>query len=204
MNLTLTLEDEISVLEKYRLTPTELFLLRVLLIFQDENDTKLFSNYIKTLKQAGVNLRSVLQNLQNKGIILKSYKIPEEGQQFDPFDIEINRNFIKTLYKCSFELGKELFENYPQFTTINNSIASLRGVSKFFNSLEDAYFKYGRYIKWNVETHNHIIELVKWGKEHDVIKQSLGSFIVNNAWLDLEALQNGDTVNYNYDSIREL
>jgi hypothetical protein len=204
LNLTLTLEDEISVLEKYRLTPTELFLLRVLLIFQDENDTKLFSNYIKTLKQAGVNLRSVLQNLQNKGIILKSYKIPEEGQQFDPFDIEINRNFIKTLYKCSFELGKELFENYPQFTTINNSIASLRGVSKFFNSLEDAYFKYGRYIKWNVETHNHIIELVKWGKEHDVIKQSLGSFIVNNAWLDLEALQNGDTVNYNYDSIREL
>lgn len=204
MNLTLTLEDEISVLEKYRLTPTELFLLRVLLIFQDENDTKLFSNYIKTLKQAGVNLRSVLQNLQNKGIILKSYKIPEEGQQFDPFDIEINRNFIKTLYKCSFELGKELFENYPQFTTINNSIVSLRGVSKFFNSLEDAYFKYGRYIKWNVETHNHIIELVKWGKEHDVIKQSLGSFIVNNAWLDLEALQNGDTVNYNYDSIREL
>jgi hypothetical protein len=204
LNLTLTLEDEISVLEKYRLTPTELFLLRVLLIFQDENDTKLFSNYIKTLKQAGVNLRSVLQNLQNKGIILKSYKIPEEGQQFDPFDIEINRNFIKTLYKCSFELGKELFENYPQFTTINNSIVSLRGVSKFFNSLEDAYFKYGRYIKWNVETHNHIIELVKWGKEHDVIKQSLGSFIVNNAWLDLEALQNGDTVNYNYDSIREL
>ena len=73
------------------------------------------------------------------------------------------------MYKCSFELGKELFEEYPQFKTINGSLVSLRGISKHFNSLEEAYFKYGKYIKWSPENHIEIIELVKWGKEHNII-----------------------------------
>ena len=85
-------------LEKYRLTSTELFLIRVLLIFQDENNETIFANYIKTLRLAGINLRTVLQSLQDKGIILKSYKIPKEGTEFNPYDIEINKNFIKNLY----------------------------------------------------------------------------------------------------------
>ena len=204
MNLTLTLESEIAILEKYKLTSTELFLVRVLLIFQDENNEKVFADYIKTLKSAGINLRNILQSLQDKGILLKSYKIPLEGQEFNPYDIEINRNFIKGLYKCSFELGKELFESYPQFNSINGNIVSLRGVSKHFDSLEDAYFKYGRYIKWNPEIHREIIELVNWAKEHNLICQSLSSFIINNAWLDLKAMKEGDTCNINYESIREL
>lgn len=204
MKLTLDLEQEIAMLEKYRLTSTELFLIRVLLIFQDENNETIFANYIKTLRLAGINLRTVLQSLQDKGIILKSYKIPKEGTEFNPYDIEINKNFIKNLYKCSFELGKELFEAYPQFNTINGNLVSLRGISKHFDSLEEAYFKYGRYIKWNLEVHKEIIELVNWAKEHNLICQSLSSFIINNAWLDLKAMKEGDTVNINYDSVREL
>lgn len=202
--LTLTLEDEISLLDKYRLTSSELFLIRVLLILQDEGEEELFANYIKTFKAAGINLRSMLVKLQEKGIILQSYKIPNEGEEFIPYDISINKNFIKNLYKCSFELGKELFEEYPQFNTINGSLVSLRGISKHFNSLEEAYFKYGKYIKWSPEKHNEIIELVKWGKEHNIICQSLSSFIINNAWEDLKAMKEGDTMNINYDTIREL
>lgn len=204
MKLTLDLEQEIALLEKYKLSSTELFFIRVLLIFQDENNEIIFANYIKTLKLAGINLRNVMQSLQDKGIILKSYQIPKEGMEFNPYKIEINKNFIKTLYKCSFELGKELFEHYPQFNTINGQMVSLRGVSKHFDSLEDAYCKYGRYIKWNPEVHKEIIELVDWAKEHNLICQSLSSFIINNAWLDLQSMKEGDTMNINYDTIREL
>lgn len=204
MNLTLTLEDEISLLDKYRLTPTELFLIRVLLILQDDDNEELFSNYIKTLRSAGINLRNILVSLQNKEILLKSYKIPAEGAEFNPHDIQLNKNFIKNLYKCSFELGKELFESYPQFNTINGNIVSLRGVSKHFNSLEEAYYRYGKNIRWNLDTHKEIIELVNWAKEHNLICQSLSSFIINNAWLDLKGMKEGDTMNFNYESIREL
>lgn len=203
-NLTLTLEAEVSLLEKYRLVPTELFLIRVLLLLQDDNNEELFLNYIKVLKQAGINLRNILLSLQEKEILLKSCKIVKEGEEFDPYSLQLNKNFIKNLYKCSFELGKELFEEYPAFAIINNSYTSLRGVSKHFNSLEDAYIKYGKSIKWNPETHAEIIELVKWAKEHNMLNQSLGSFIVNNSWHDLKAIMNGDAGNINFDTIREL
>ena len=203
-NLTLTLEAEVSLLEKYRLVPTELFLIRVLLLLQDDNNEELFLNYIKVLKQAGINLRNILLSLQEKEILLKSCKIVKEGEEFDPYSLQLNKNFIKNLYKCSFELGKELFEEYPAFAIINNSYTSLRGVSKHFNSLEDAYIKYGKSIKWNPETHTEIIELVKWAKEHNMLNQSLGSFIVNNGWHDIKAIMNGDAGNINFDTIREL
>ena len=203
-NLTLTLEAEVSLLDKYRLVPTELFLIRVLLLLQDDNNEELFLNYIKVLKQAGINLRNILLSLQEKEILLKSCKIAKEGEEFDPYSLQLNKNFIKNLYKCSFELGKELFEEYPAFAIINNSYTSLRGVSKHFNSLEDAYIKYGKSIKWNPETHAEIIELVKWAKEHNMLNQSLGSFIVNNGWHDIKAIMNGDAGNINFDTIREL
>lgn len=198
------MEAEVSLLDKYRLVPTELFLIRVLLLLQDDNNEELFLNYIKVLKQAGINLRNILLSLQEKEILLKSCKIVKEGEEFDPYSLQLNKNFIKNLYKCSFELGKELFEEYPAFAIINNSYTSLRGVSKHFNSLEDAYIKYGKSIKWNPETHAEIIKLVKWAKEHNMLNQSLGSFIVNNGWHDLKAIMNGDAGNINFDTIREL
>lgn len=201
MKLTLELENEIKLLKKYDLNPNELFFIRVLLILQEDDNEDLFADFVST----GINVRDILVALQEKEIILKSYKIPKTGERFDPYNIPVNKNFIKSLYKASFELGKELFDNYPQFGMINNVNVTLRGVSKFFNSLEDAYFRYSKCIRWNKEMHDEIIELVKWGKENNIISQSLGSFIVNNAWLDLKAMKEGDNgLNINYDSIKLL
>lgn len=203
-NLTLTLEEEVSILDKYRLVPNELLFIRILLILQDENNEDLFCKYINVLKSGGVNLRELILTLQDKEVILKSYKIPKEGQTFDPYSIPINKNFIKNLYKCSFELGKELFEAYPQFGTVNGSLVGIRSVSKKFDSLEDAYFKYGKAIGWSIERHNHIIDLVNWSKEYNIINYTLATFIVDNRWLELEALKNGDNANINYESVKML
>lgn len=203
-NLTLNLEEEIAILNKYKITPNELMLIRTLLLLQDESNEELFKTYIESLYKSGIKLRDSLIQLQDKGVILKSYKIPNEGESFDPYSIPFNKSFIKSIYKCSFELGKELFMEYPQMTTINGNIVTLRGVSKHFNSLEECYFKYGKAIGWNFERHNYIIDLIKWAKEHDLIKQSLSSFVINHAWLDLESIRNGDSCNYNFDSIKAL
>lgn len=201
-NLTLTLEEEISILDKYRLDPNELMFIRLLLILQDENEEDLFSRYLRVLRDSKVNLRDLIVTLQEKEIILKSYKIPKAGETFDPFSIPLNKNFVKNLYKCSFELGKELFEIYPQFGNINGSLVGIRSVSKKFDSLEEAYFKYGKTIGWSIERHNHIIELVKWAKENNLINYTLASFIVDNRWHELEALKNGDLANVNYDTVK--
>ena len=203
-NLTLNLEEEISILSKYKITPNELTFIKTLLILQDEENEDLFKDYIESLYVCNVKLREILVSLQKKEIILKSYKIPSEGESFDPYSIPFNKNFIKSLYKSSFELGKELFEIYPQMTVINGSLVSLRGVSKHFDSLEACYFRYGKAIGWNQERHEKVLDLIKWAKERDIIKQSLSSFVINNSWLDLEAIRNGDSGNYNFDTIKAL
>lgn len=201
-NLTLTLEEELSILDKYGLTPSELLTIRIILILQDDNNEELFYRLITMFKHNRIKLREVLIELQNKEIILKSWKIPSEGTPFDPFSIPVNKNFIKNIYKCSFELGKELFETYPQWTTINNNMVSLRGVSKHFDSLEQCYFKYGKAIGWNVDRHNQIIALINWAKENNILSKSLGSFVVDNGWHDLQALRDGDVLNTNLNAVR--
>ena len=178
--------------------------IRTLLLLQDEENEDIFKLYIEALYKCEVKTRKVILSLQSKGIILKSFHCPNEGEAFDPYSIPFNKNFIKNLYKCSFELGKELFEAYPQFGHINGSLVGIRSVSKKFDSLEEAYFKYGKAIGWSVERHNHIIELVNWSKEHNIINYTLASFIVDNRWHELEALRNGDLANINYDSVKML
>ena len=74
-NLTLNLEEEIALLTKYRITPNELMIVRTLLILQDEDTEELFKSYIELLYGCGTKLREILLSLQEKGIILKSYKM---------------------------------------------------------------------------------------------------------------------------------
>lgn len=178
--------------------------IRVTLIFQDESNEELFKNYYHAIKNNNINIRELLVSLQNKSVILKSYKIPNEGQPLNPMQIEFNKNFLKQLYRSSFEMGKELFDTYPQFATLSNgSLVTLRGVSKHFNSLEDAFYRYGKNIRYNEDSHKEIIELVNWAKENNIICQSLSSFIINNNWHDLKALKDGDK-GYNYEAVKMI
>lgn len=189
-------------MDKYGLTPNELLVVRVLLILQDNNEEGLFQNLMVTLKHINLSLREVLVQLQKKEVILKSFKIPNSGEKFDPYSIPINKNFIKTLYKSSFEMGKELFDSYPQFGSINGNVVPLRTVAKHFDSLEQAYFKYGKAIGFNPEKHKVIIELTKWAKDNNILNCSLSSYIINNGWLDLQAMKDGNTANFNVDAIK--
>ena len=154
--------------------------IRTLLLLQDEEDEDIFKSYIEALYKCEVKTRE---------IILKSFHCPKEGEAFDPYSIPFNKNFIKNLYRCSFEMGKELFEAYPQFGIIGTSTVPLRTVAKKFDSLEEAYFRYGKSIKWNEERHSQIIKLVRWAKDNNIINCSLASFIINQGWIDLEALK---------------
>ena len=189
-------------MDKYGLTPNELLVVRVLLILQDNNEEGLLQNLMVTLKHINLPLREVLVQLQKKEVIVKSFKIPNSGEKFDPYSIPINKNFIKTLYKSSFEMGKELFDSYPQFGSINGNVVPLRTVAKHFDSLEQAYFKYGKAIGFNPEKHKVIIELTKWAKDNNILNCSLSSYIINNGWLDLQAMKDGNTANFNVDAIK--
>ena len=193
-----------GILIKYNLSPNELFFIRIILLSIDE-DRGYYDGYICMTEESRGNIIELLNSLQVKGVILKSYKIPNSEEDFEPFDVEFNKNFIKYFYKCSFDMGEELYNTYPMFGNINGSTVALRGVSKKYDSLEDFYRAYGKTINWNPDTHNKIIELVKWAKENtQFIQFSLATFLIDRKWNELEALRSGELVNVNYDTIKML
>lgn len=199
----LTIDNELIILEKYKLTPNELFFIKTILIFED--DKQFIARFLSICKETNIDARNLLESLQNKGIITKAYKIPEKGEILKPEEITFNQNFIKAFYKASFELGQELFNEYPQFTIIDGCTVAIRSVSKKFDSLEDFFRFYGKTIKHNPELHTKIIELVKWAKENTTfLNCTLANFVIDKKWLDLEALRDGNEGNINFNAIKLL
>ena len=196
----LELKQQILFCEKYKLDANQLLLLEIILIAQEGDDAEIVQLYFQS--EAKGSLLNNLIKLQEVGVILKSYKMPSKGERLDLNTIPINKNLVKDFYKCSFELGKELFEVYPQFATINGSPVGIRSVSKKFDSLEDFYRFYGKTIRWKSDFHNHIIELVKWANENNILNTTLANFVIDHKWEELEALKNGELVNVNFDAVK--
>lgn len=177
--------------------------IRTLLIMQNDNDRNLFHDCLEMMHALNISVKDIIISLQDLGYILKSYSIPKKGNEFDPYSIPVNKQFTNRLYKSSFEMGKELFDNYPQFANINGCYVGIRSISRKFDSLEDAYFKYAKTIRFSPSKHKRIIELVNWAKDKGLINYSLSSFIVDQRWNDLETLEQGNG-EINYDTVRMI
>ena len=196
-----SIDNELCLLEKYKLTPTELFTVKVILLAKEENNYEPLERFSQVLNGG---LRLELERLQSKGIILHSYKIPKPGTAFKPEDVEFNKNFLKQFFRASFEMGEELFNTYPQFITIQGVSYNARRISKKFDDLEEAFAKYGKYIKYNDEEHQIIIDDIKWGIENGYNFTTLDDFISDKAWLALNAFRNGNGININTEAVKMI
>ena len=183
------LEEQVVLLDKYKIDSNELLFITVILLIQEGDNNPYINLYFSLPVGCRGNIRDLLTSLQNKQVITKEYKIPPSGTKFIPEDIIFNKNFIKTFYKGSFWIGKELFEIYPISTVVNGVEYKLRRVSKKFDSLEDAYRAYGKAISWKPEIHQNIMQLVEWGKQNNYQFTTLDSFIVDNDWLNIAAVR---------------
>lgn len=191
------LEEQVVLLEKYNINSDELLFITVILLIQEGDNNPYIQLYFSLPVACRGSIRDLLVSLQEKQVITKEYKIPPSGTKFIPEDVSFNKNFIKNFYKGSFWIGKELFEVYPLSTVVNGVEYKLRRVSKKFDSLEDAYRAYGKAISWKPETHQHILELIEWGKNNNYQFTTLSDFIVDNDWLNIEAMQNNSLLDSN-------
>ena len=191
------LEEQVVMLEKYKINSDELLFITVILLIQEGDNNQSINSYFSLPVSCRGSIRDLLVSLQQKQVITKEYKIPPAGTNFVPEDVVFNKNFIKTFYKGSFWIGKELFEIYPISTIVNGVEYKLRRVSKKFDSLEDAYRAYGKAISWKPETHREIMELVEWGKQNNYQFTTLDSFIVDNDWLNIAAMKDNGTLDAN-------
>ena len=191
------LEEQVVLLEKYKINSDELLFITVILLIQEGDIDPYINLYFSLPSDCRGGIRDILTSLQQKQVITKEYKVPPSGAKFIPEDVTFNKNFIKNFYKASFWIGKELFEIYPISTVVNGVEYKLRRVSKKFDSLEDAYKAYGKAISWKPEVHQHILELIEWGKDNNYQFTTLDSFIVDNDWLNIEAMKHNSTLDAN-------
>lgn len=190
MQISMQLEEELSFIERYNLTPNEFLFVKMLFLAREGDEGKeLVKRYFDIPETTRTNAIDLLTSLQDKQVITQEFKIPNVGGAFNPNKVTFNKNFEKSLYRSSFMMGKELFDIYPRSTVVNGIEYKLRRVSKKFSSLEQAFFHYGKYIGWNPDKHKQILELVELGKQTGYQFSTLDAFIVDNDWLNIEALK---------------
>ena len=194
MNSELSLKEEINIYINNGLTPSELFILRLLFLAQD-GDMSLINNYISNTDNGKEVFKVVLKSLQNKGIILASFKMPKEGETLKFTDIPINKNFVKKFIKESNQIGKEFFDAYPPFIYINGRMASIKNITKAgLFSIDEFCFFYGRQLKLSSIKHERVMEALEYGKEHNLINYSILEFIASQKWNEIEYIRNSGEV----------
>lgn len=192
-------------MEKYGLTAEELLVIDLLFRASiEEGHSELLVKYF-TMSIKRSELRDLLESLQDKGIIVKSYKIPAKGQKFDPEAVEFNKNFLHNYRKFSGELGLEFFNEFPSIALIGGVEAPLKNYAKKFNSEEDFFYHYGKSIGWKQDKHEEIIELIRWGKENDcrLLNMNIADFVISKMWNSIAELKNGDGMMH-FDSVTVL
>ena len=184
-------------MKEYKINPTELFTIKVILLAQD-GEYEYLQKYAEILNG---NLRLLLEHLQEIGIILKSYKIPPTGTTFIPEAVQFNQNFLKKFYRSAFEMGEELFYTYPQSTTVNGVLYNLRSVSKRFDSLEQAFQRYAKSINNKPELHQQVIDDIRWGIKNNYSGfTTLDRFIIDRGYEFLHQFRNGEGINVNLEA----
>lgn len=191
----LSLKEEISIYINSGLTPTEFFILRLILLGVDGNSELLF-NYLNNIKDGKTLFRQTLITLKEKKIILSSFKIPDEGSSLSLSDIQFNKNFIKMYIRESNIIGKELFDAYPPFININGKLCSIKNFTKAgLYSFEEFCLYYTKAIKQAKTTHERVMEALEYGKEHNLINYSIIEFIASRKYLEIEYIQTSGNVN---------
>ena len=191
----LSSREEINIYINSGLTPTELFILRLLLLAID-GDPSLLINYLSNVNNGKELFRQVLESLKEKKVILSSFKVPCEGESLNFNNIPFNKNFIKMYIRESNLLGKELFDAYPPFININGKLVSIRNFTKAgLFSFEDFCLFYARAIKNSGVTHERILELLEYAKEHNLIHYSIIEFLASKKYEEIQYIKDSGNVN---------
>lgn len=191
----LSLKEEINIYINSGLTPTELFILRLLQLAIDGDPSDLV-NYLSNTTDGKIILRKVLESLKEKKVILSSFKVPCEGESLNFKNIPFNKNFIKMYIRESNLLGKELFDAYPPFININGKMCSIKNFTKAgLFTFEEFCLYYAKSIKSAGVTHERVMEAVEFGKEHNLLNYSILEFIASHKWEEIEYIRESGNVN---------
>lgn len=195
MNVNISFLEEINIVIESGLTPTELFVIRLIFLGLDGDPSPL-RNYVENIPNGRGLIREVIKSLMSKKIINSTYQIPDESSPIIISNIPFNKNFIKKYIKESNELGKEFFYEYPDFTNINGKLVSIKNFTKAnLFSLDDFCRFYTKSIKSQSVTHERVMSALRFGKDNNLIHYSILEFIASMKYLEIEKLRDSGDLN---------
>lgn len=191
----LSLKEEINIYINSGLTPTELFILRLLFLAID-GDQQYLINYLSNLSNGKELFRAVLVSLVEKKVINSTFKIPQEGESLNFKNIPFNKNFLKMYIKEANEIGKEFFDAYPPFININGKLCSIKNFTKAgLYSFDDFCLFYAKQIKSSAVTHERVMDALLFGVENNLINYTIIEFLASKKWEEIEYIRNSGNVN---------
>lgn len=204
--LGLTIDNQLILMEKYRLTAEEVLVIDCLFLASIEEGHQEHLVKYFSMPITRTDLRDILLSLQTKGIIVKTYKIPEKGSKFDPESVIFNQNFLNNYKKFSGDLGIELTETYPSMAIIQGREFDLKNWAKKFKTEEDFYYAYGKAIGWKEEKHREVLSLLTWAKNNNcnLLNRNIAEFVMSKGWERVKELKNGDSVVMHFDTLKDL
>lgn len=194
------IEKELHLMVKFKLSYEEINIVKLLFIAQQDHNDYIIQYFSECSPEN--QLRDVLISLQNKGVILKSCKIPNKGSKLDVNTIIFNKMFQKSYLKHCNDLGEELLAAYPPYITIDGAYYSLKNITKVYKSMEDFCFAYGKAIKFDMEKHKEVLEILEDAKANDLINFGICEFVVSRKWADVSDLGGGKIEMNGYNNMR--
>ena len=67
----------------------------------------------------------------------------------------------------------------------------LTNFAKYFSSIDDLFFAYGKAIKFNPEVHEEVMELLDWAIENHLISNGISDFIISRQWETIKEIKDG-------------
>lgn len=188
----MSIDKEIQLMIHYQLNVEELMFVKLIFVAQEDHP-ELLMTYTQQVPNI-TSLRDILQSLKDKGIILKSFKVPDKGEYLNIKDIPFNKLFLHSYFKHSDDLGGELFDLYPKQMAVNNTYVFLRNISKYYTSFEDFCYAYGKAIRFDPNKHEFVINMLKKGIEYNLIKYGICEFVISRKWEEIQVMVESDNV----------
>ena len=94
------------------------------------------------------------------------------------------------------EMGKELFDAYPPFISINGKLCSIKNFTRAgLYTFEEFCLYYAKAIKAAGVTHERVMDALEFGKENNLLNYSILEFIASHKWIEIEYIRSSGNVN---------
>lgn len=206
MNLELSLEQDIQVLSKYRLTCLELIFIKLIRESCNSGNTLYLETFLTNYVN-DINVKSIVESLVEKKVLVKeALKISTKDLLLKyPCNLVFNKNFHKAYLLDAYELFEEFREHYPFNVYINGSPVDLRLInSKEYKNESEVASLYCKIIKYDLQLHKEILKALNYGVQNNLICTNIITFIISRGWERIIRIMNGEDTNLQFDNVTML